>query len=77
MQKLGVIPDDVSNFMQQSTNQRVENQANQQQGMQGMIPPGMMQAPMGMMPGSNPMDLLQMQQMQQMQQMFLQSQGKK
>ncbi len=25
---------------------------------------------MGMMPGSNPMDLLQMQQMQQMQQMF-------
>ena len=25
---------------------------------------------MGMMPGSNPMDMLQMQQMQQMQQMF-------
>ena len=32
-------------------------------------------APMGMMPGSNPMDLLQMQQMQQMQQMFLQQQN--
>ena len=30
----------------------------------------------GMMPGSNPMDLLQMQQMQQMQQMF-QSMGQK
>lgn len=79
MQKLGVIPDDVSNFMQQSTKQRVEGQ-NQLQ--QGMIPPGMMPqggmmpgSAMGMMPGSNPMDLLQMQQMQQMQQMFLQ-QGK-
>ena len=33
---------------------------------QGMIPNNNM----GMMPGSNPMDLLQMQQMQQMQQMF-------
>ena len=37
----------------------------QPQQQQGMIPNNM-----GMMPGSNPMDLLQMQQMQQMQQMF-------
>lgn len=32
--------------------------------------PGQQLPNMGMMPGSNPMDLLQMQQMQQMQQMF-------
>lgn len=38
--------------------------------MRGQQPQGMIPNNMGMMPGSNPMDLLQMQQMQQMQQMF-------
>ena len=61
MQKLEIIPEDVGKYMEQSAQQR--GQIPQQ------IPPQQLQN-MGMMPGSNPMDLLQMQQMQQMQQMF-------
>lgn len=61
MQKLEIIPEDVGRYMEQTAQQRSQNPQqipNQQMGN------------MGMMPGSNPMDLLQMQQMQQMQQMF-------
>ena len=58
MQKLEIIPEDVGRYMEQSASQRGQN------------PPGMMPPNVGMMPGSNPMELLQMQQMQQMQQMF-------
>lgn len=61
MQRLEIIPEDVGKYMEQQAQTR--GQAPQQ------IP--QQQFPnMGMMPGSNPMDLLQMQQMQQMQQMF-------
>lgn len=60
MQKLEIIPEDVGKYMEQTAQQR--GQAPQQ------LPQQMPN--MGMMPGSNPMDLLQMQQMQQMQQMF-------
>ena len=62
MQKLEIIPEDVGRYMEQSASQR--GQIPQQQ-ITGMMPPNV-----GMMPGSNPMELIQMQQMQQMQQMF-------
>jgi len=61
MQKLEIIPEDVGKYMEQTAQQR------------GQTPqqiPAQQFPNMGMMPGSNPMDLLQMQQMQQMQQMF-------
>lgn len=61
MQKLEIIPEDVGKYMEQSAQSRGQNPQH--------IPPQQLQN-MGMMPGSNPMDLLQMQQMQQMQQMF-------
>lgn len=60
MQRLEIIPEDVGKYMEQQAQTR---------GQAPQIPA--QQLPnMGMMPGSNPMDLLQMQQMQQMQQMF-------
>jgi hypothetical protein len=61
MQKLEIIPEDVGKYMEQTAQSRGQNP--QQIQAQQL-------ANMGMMPGSNPMDLLQMQQMQQMQQMF-------
>ena len=44
--------------------------------MRGQVPQNLPQQSMGMMPGSKPMDMLQMQQMQQMQQMFQNMQQK-
>ena len=70
MQKLEVIPEEVGKLMEQSASQRDQNP----QQIPGMMPglqqqqPGMIPPP-GMMPGNNPMDMLQMQQMQQMHQM--------
>lgn len=61
MQKLEIIPEDVGRYMEQTAQMRGQTP---QQLPQQQLPN------MGMMPGSNPMDLLQMQQMQQMQQMF-------
>ncbi len=61
MQKLEIIPEDVGKYMEQTAQQRGQMPQQLPQQMPNM----------GMMPGSNPMDLLQMQQMQQMQQMFL------
>ena len=52
--------------MEQSANQRDQN-PQQIPGMQGLNQGGMV--PPGMLPGNNPMDMLQMQQMQQMYQM--------
>lgn len=63
MQKLEIIPEDVGRYMEQTAQQRGQIPQQQQISQQQM-------QNMGMMPGSNPMDLLQMQQMQQMQQMF-------
>lgn len=56
MQKLEIIPENVSQYMLQATQQRSNEPA-------GQNPLG------GMMPGSNPMEMLQMQQMAQFQQM--------
>lgn len=66
MQKLEIIPEDVGKYMEQTAQMRGQNP----QQLPQQVPN------MGMMPGSNPMDLLQMQQMQQMQQMF-QNMGQK
>jgi hypothetical protein len=60
MQKLEIIPEEVGKYMEQTAQQRGQMPQQLPQQMPNM----------GMMPGSNPMDLLQMQQMQQMQQMF-------
>ena len=76
MQKLEVIPEEIGKMMEQSANQREQNPQQQIPNMQqqpNLMPgmqPGMMMPPPGMMPGNNPMEMLQMQQMQQMQQMF-------
>lgn len=66
MQKLEIIPEDVGKYMEQTAQQRGQMPQQLPQQMPNM----------GMMPGSNPMDLLQMQQMQQMQQMFQNMQPK-
>lgn len=54
MQYIGIIPQEVGKYMEQNANSRGQSQ----------------QVPGVMMPGNNPMEMLQMQQMQQMQQMF-------
>ncbi len=85
MQALEVIPAEVAKYMEESVNQRgnnpmMPNGMNDPNLANGMLPPEMLQAPMGnpgSMPGSNPMELLQMQQMQQMQQMLIQQQQQK
>lgn len=66
MKKLEIIPEEVGNYMEQSAAQRGQQPLPGQQVPQ-IQAPGMTP---GMMPGSNPMDLLQMQQMQQMQMMM-------
>lgn len=76
MQKLEIIPENVGNYMEQMTNNRGQEQP-------ALSQPGFNQAPQsfgGIMPGNNPMELLQMQQMaqfQQMQQMQQQMNAKK
>ena len=71
MEQIGVIPEQISQYMQ--------NQAKIPPGVQGNNVPNFNPAMLGggMLPGSNPMDLLQLQQFYQMQQMQMQQQPKK
>ena len=71
MEQIGVIPEQISQYMQ--------NQAKIPPGVQGANVPNFNPAMLGggMLPGSNPMDLLQLQQFYQMQQMQMQQQPKK
>ena len=70
METIGAIPEQVSQYMQSQSSLPA-----------GQMAPGAQGNPMGgMLPGSNPMDMLQLQQymqMQQMQQMQQQQQPKK
>lgn len=61
METIGAIPEQISQYMQN-------------QGSLPMQPNPNAPNPMGMLPGSNPMDLLQLQQYMQMQQMQMQQQ---
>ncbi|MCB0368046.1 MAG: hypothetical protein KDD45_01075 [Bdellovibrionales bacterium] len=70
MEQIGAIPEQISQYMQNQSNLPLGAPA-PGQGPQGANP-------LGMLPGSNPMDLLQFQQFMQMQQMQqMQSQPKK
>ncbi len=68
MEQIGVIPEQISQYMQ--------NQAKIPPGVPGPNVPNFNPAMLGggMLPGSNPMDLLQLQQFYQMQQMQMQQQ---
>lgn len=61
MQKLEIIPENVGQYMEQAINNRG--------GEQNAQIPGFAPQMGGIMPGNNPMELLQMQQMAQFQQM--------
>eukprot|EP00919_Chromeraceae_sp_WS-2016_P028924 GHVR01068613.1.p1 GENE.GHVR01068613.1~~GHVR01068613.1.p1 ORF type:complete len:119 (-),score=26.96 GHVR01068613.1:522-878(-) len=82
MQKLEVIPEEVSKYMEEQATFRGQiTPEQQQQQQQQMMMAQQQQQIQGLTPtmntgSSNPMDLLQMQQMQQMQQMFSQMQQK-
>lgn len=65
MQKLDIIPEHMGQMMEQTANSR-EQLPSPGYPQQGQIPQG------GLLPGGNPLELLQLQQLQQMQQMQMQ-----